>query len=220
MATIKTKIIIIAIGGLFATTLQAGPKAKIAQTGQVDCYDVFGNPVVCAGTGQDGDIRAGSEPPAPRFTDHGNGTIRDDLTKLTWLKNANCLATPGLGPFDDIDDTANDGRVFWQTALDFANTLASGQCDLMDGSLVGDWRLPNVRELHTLIDYGQLEPALPAGHPFSNLDEQGVYYSSTSDENARFRAWIVSFFDGVVIYRFKTFEDHNVIAVKGGSVPD
>jgi len=220
MAKLKSKIIVIAISGLFAATLQAGPKPKLVQTGQVDCFNGFGDPVVCEGTGQDGDIQAGIEPPAIRFTDNGDGTIRDKLTKLTWLKNANCLATAGLGPFNDFDDIADDGRVFWQTALDFANTLESGQCGLMDGSSAGNWRLPNVRELHSLIDYGQLEPALPAGHPFAELEEQGAYYSSTSDENARFRAWLVSFFDGVVVQDFKTFADHNVIAVKGGSVPD
>ena len=57
----------------------------------------------------------------------------------------------------------------WQEALDAANTLASGSCGLSDGSMAGDWRLPNVNELRSLIDWGNFSPALPAGHPFSGV---------------------------------------------------
>ena len=85
--------------------------------------------IPCVGTGQDGDWQKGVAWPNPRFTDNGNGTVTDNLTGLTWLKNANCYGT----------------RV-WATALTDANTLNSGECGLTDGSVEGDWRLPNVRE--------------------------------------------------------------------------
>lgn len=32
-----------------------------------------------------------------------------------------------------------------------------------------DWRLPNRRELRSLIDHQARRPALPAGHPFRNV---------------------------------------------------
>ncbi len=52
---------------------------------------------------------------------------------------------------------------------------------LSDGSVAGDWRLPNINELQSLIDYGSIKPALPSGHPFEdvNLDED-KYWSGTS----------------------------------------
>jgi len=224
MPNLTVRIIILVIIGLLAGSVQADPKSKVPRTGQVLCYPdspgLAPPPIPCDGTGQDGEIQAGVEWPSPRFRDNGDGTIRDGLTKLTWLKNANCLATSGLGPFDDTDGAPDDGMVFWQTALDFANALESGQCGLSDGSDAGDWRLPNVRELHSLIDYGQLEPAIPVGHPFTNLQEQGAYYSATSDENATARAWFVSFFDGIVFLSFKTMGDFHAIAVTGGNVAD
>jgi hypothetical protein len=40
--------------------------------------------------GDDGDIQAGVPFPIPRFTDQGDGTVKDNLTHLIWLKNANC----------------------------------------------------------------------------------------------------------------------------------
>ena len=41
-----------------------------------------------------------------------------------------------------------------------------------------DWRLPNVKQLQSLVDYGTTYPALPSGHPF--VDVQVDYWSSTS----------------------------------------
>jgi 2',3'-cyclic-nucleotide 2'-phosphodiesterase (5'-nucleotidase family) len=48
-------------------------------------------------------------------------------------------------------------------ALIDASNLKSGMAGLTDGSKAGDWRLPNVRELHSLIDFGRGTPALPEG---------------------------------------------------------
>ncbi|NIO68243.1 MAG: DUF1566 domain-containing protein, partial [Anaerolineae bacterium] len=55
----------------------------------------------------------------------------------------------------------------------------SGECGLGDGSSEGDWRLPNVRELQSLIDYGRQTPALPSGHPFTGV-QSSLYWSSTT----------------------------------------
>jgi len=64
--------------------------APVPQTGQVLCYNSAGTVITCAGTGQDGALQKGVELPTPRFTDNGNGTIKDKLTGVIWLKNANC----------------------------------------------------------------------------------------------------------------------------------
>ena len=44
-------------------------------------------------TGDDGDLEKGVAWPIPRFTDNSNGTIRDNLTGLIWLKDANCFGS-------------------------------------------------------------------------------------------------------------------------------
>jgi len=121
--------------------------AAVPRTGQSTCYNAGGTQIDCPNTGQDGDKLAGVAPPVPRFVDNGNGTVTDKLTGLIWLKNANCFGTKT-----------------WQQALDSANNLANGQCSLTDGSTVGQWRLPNVKELQSLINFGFFNPALSNRH--------------------------------------------------------
>ena len=57
------------------------------------------------------------------------------------------------------------------------------------------WRGPSVEELKTLIDPAQRDPALPPGHPFSNIKSE-IYWTSTPDAKDDIVAWQVSFFSG------------------------
>ncbi|NTW88649.1 MAG: hypothetical protein HGB26_05900 [Desulfobulbaceae bacterium] len=43
---------------------------NLHHTGQVTCYNSAGTAIDCAGTGQDGDVRAGVPWPIPRFVDN------------------------------------------------------------------------------------------------------------------------------------------------------
>src|SRR5215510_10778276 len=69
----------------------AGPTdGGFPATGQTTCWDSSGTLIPCAGTGQDGDTRAG----APlAYTDNGDGTITDDDTGLMWEKQGNADGT-------------------------------------------------------------------------------------------------------------------------------
>ncbi len=130
----------------------------------------------------------------PRFIDHGNGTVTDNLTGLMWTKNAQQIP----------------GTMTWQDALDACNDLVypiSGGYD--------DWRLPNLRELQSLIDYENVNPALPSGHPFTN-ETSSAYWSSTTFASTPDYAWIVFFDYGVVRYLNKSRSDYYVRAVRGG----
>ncbi len=149
--------------------------APVPQTGQTTCWGTDGAVVDCStdGRGQDGDIRAGVAPPDPRFTDNGDGTITDNLTGLIWLKNANCF-----------------GQRNWEQALADANALADPQCGLSDGSVRGDWYLPNRSELTSLLDFENFNPALPSGHPFMNF-QSSFYWSSTTYAFSPAFAWDV-----------------------------
>jgi hypothetical protein len=109
-------------------TLAAGakkpppPPAPVPRTGHTQCWDAAGGLIPCADIGQDGDVQAGVAWPIPRFTDRGNGTVRDNLTGLIWLKNGTCDA---LSPRLNLLNT-------WQEALDAANALASGESGLTE----------------------------------------------------------------------------------------
>jgi hypothetical protein len=130
----------------------------IERTGQTTSY----------ATGDDGDLQEGIIWPDPRFTDNGDGTVTDNLTGLIWLK-----------------DAYRFGARTWTQAISDCNALADDGEDLTDGSSAGDWRLPNVKELQSLNDFSNCNPALPSGHPFINVqdtnDPKSYYWSSTAD---------------------------------------
>jgi len=166
----------------------------LSVTGQTDCWDSVGVVSDCDGTGQDGEYQVGVSL-NPRFTDSGDGTVKDSQTGLTWLKNASCF-----------------GSRDWTAALSDANSLADGSCGLTDGSAPGAWRLPNIRELQSLVDYGQYNPALTPGHPFSGV-QSDLYWTSTSYENSTDHAWFVTLNAGRV-YRDPKADLHYVLPVR------
>ena len=101
--------------------------------------------------------------------------VTDTLTGLMWLRNP--------------DSTSRT----WSSAITY--------CDGLDGSTgrggFVDWRLPNIRELQSLIDYGRKLPALPSNHPFENV-VSSWYWSSTTYLDAPQYAWCVHFSNGYV----------------------
>lgn len=158
-------------------------------SGQVLCYDAGGAEIPCAGSGQDGELQLGIPWPSPRFVDNGNGTISDNLTGLIWLKNAACF------------------RGNWTTALASANTLASGACGLTDSSVAGDWHLPNKRELESLINRRQANPAIwlnSVGFTGVNTSTTGYpdeyYWTSSTYQNNTAYAWSPHFGLGISSY--------------------
>jgi len=168
----------------------------IPKTGQTSCWNASGETITCTGTGQDGEHQMGITPAVPpsssytvqRFTDNSDGTVRDNLTGLIWLKQANYKNTSG-----------ETGTVNWTDALGFCNTLQSGQCGLTDGSVAGDWRLPNLNELRSLVDKGRTAPALPYGHPFIGVVTAAYrYWSSTTYADITGNAWLVNMSNGDV----------------------
>lgn len=153
-------------------------RSPAPKTGQTTSYSATG--------GEDGDLQKGVTWPSPRFTDNGNGTVTDNLTTLIWLKNANAGGTKS-----------------WEAALLYCNNLANGSAGLTDGSAAGDWRLPNVKELQSLIAFENFLPALPAEHPFSGV-LSNFYWSGTTYSGSTTSAWGVNLNGGLVGYNGKT----------------
>jgi len=153
-----------------------------------DCYDWRGIKIPCEYKGPYSKLLFYQSNPDFRFSDNKDGTVTDNLTKLIWLKNTNCY-----------------GILDWQSAILAAKNLKDGDCSnnpdliLSDGSSPGDWRLPTMKELCTLIDYSRRDPALPIGHMFSNVPK-GYHWSTTTLVDYPELAWIVYFESGTTCY--------------------
>ena len=160
--------------------------------------------------GQSATAQQGVAWPTPRFTDQGDGTVIDKLTGLIWLKKANCIGTDN--PTLDSDKTIGDGKVTWQHALTFVTGINSGTYNC--GVSQTDWRLPNIKELQSLIDFSQYNPALPDAHPFSGV-QSGTYWSTTSYKRINTYAWVINIFDGYMVYNDQSNVSY-VWPVRGG----
>ncbi|MEO5377074.1 MAG: DUF1566 domain-containing protein [Magnetococcus sp. DMHC-6] len=147
----------------------------------------------------------------PRFTDNGDGTITDNLTRLIWLKDADCWP-PGQT---------------WNDALNIISNEMNGgtkDCTNYSQGTYHDWRLPNINELESLINVSRPSttatpalPSLPNGHPFSNL-QMSHYWSSTTVFNEKTKAWSVDFSDGKsAITELKTDAQSHIWPVRGTS---
>ena len=122
-----------------------------------------------------------------RFTDMGNGTIRDNDTGLIWLKNVNCFSIKN-----------------WDDAMDEAALLADGQCGLEDGSAAGDWGLPTKAEWEAFMSEVYDSPALvntigdaqwSAGDAFTGV-RSSFYWSSTEYAGNTISAWTANMING------------------------
>lgn len=170
----------------------------VPETGQTFSY----------AAGDDGALQRGTKWPKPRFTDNGDGTVTDNMTGLIWLKDGCFLSGT------------------WSQALTYCGNLADGDCGLTDGSVAGDWRLPNIRELVSLVNYGYVFPALSNtagtgqwtdGDPFTGMPpEVDYYWSSTTDTYSAILAWGVNIGVGFVVARDKSSTRY-VWPVRGGS---
>lgn len=161
---------------VFLSSTAAVSVAGVVQppkTGQNICYSTTN----CIGSGQDGELQLGTPWPLPRFIVNGDQTVTDLLTGLVWTQNANQAGTTKT----------------WQGALDYVK-------DLSQQNHLGysDWRLPNRKELMSLVNWGQSTSyAWLNTQGFSSVQGNG-YWSSSSIANNTRSAWFVDMFVGYV----------------------
>ncbi len=203
-----------ALNGCAAVTIpcQGG---GLLRTGQVQCDQGNGSIGACPGSpdGQDGSLQAGT---APSYTDNGDGTITDNVTGLIWEKLSDDRSVHDFNKTYSWYDAFNVKIATLNTPPCF-----TGNCD---------WRLPNRRELESLVDVGQNAPAVDPVFHDTNTCTMGCtvttcsctasnfYWSSTTfqDPSQKF-AWAVDLGAGRITYYEKTSGNLlSVRAVRGG----
>jgi len=167
--------------------------------------------------GQDAELKEGASA-TPRYTVNGNGTVTDNLTGLIWLRTMFCA--------QQTADWA--GALGLIIALNGSGEMAGNDCGdtSNNGAFQTDWRLPNLNELQTLVNFGHhaspyISDTNGDGHfsdgdPFSDLQNDKAYWSSTSYGIVLDDALRVNFDDGVIDATSKNAVQH-VWAVRGGT---
>lgn len=92
----------------------------------------------------------------------------------------------------------NRSGLIWEQSPDLEHDAWGPSIARCSTKLVGGrkgWRAPTVDELKSLIDPDQQDPALPPGHPFSNI-RSSVFWTATTSPTDDILAWQVSFFTG------------------------
>jgi len=153
--TVPVLIGILFLSGMFLMGQDTWPPEVsdlLPDTGQGLCYNNTGE-IDCPEPGepfygQDAQYDTGC---SPSYTDNGDGTVTDNCTGLMWQQ-------------DDDDVLRN-----WELSLAYCENLI-----FADHS---DWRLPNVRELRSILDYGQDEPTINLDY---FADPGGADYSTST----------------------------------------
>ena len=172
------------------------------------CSNSSGTAIPCAGTGQDGELQAG----APlSYTDNGDGTITDKNTGLMWEK----LSDDGTIHDKDNGYTWNDAFAVHVAGLNAGGGFAGHT----------DWRLPNFKELVSILDLATYNPPV---HPVFNVfcapgctvltcscTASNYYWSSSSYPFSPSNASCLYFVDGTAITAGKSLFV-SVRAVRGG----
>lgn len=164
----KVMVMLVLLTAVVAPASAFAGTVQLPGTGQSSSYEI----------NDDGALQKGVAWPSPRFTDNTNGTVTDNLTGLIWLKNANC--------FD----------MLWAAALKGISSLANGQCGLTDSSAAGQWRLPNVKELESLVNMGQSNIAAWLNMQGFRSVQSAHYWSSSTYAPSTSDAWYVNMSDG------------------------
>ncbi|MEZ7195125.1 Lcl C-terminal domain-containing protein [Pseudodesulfovibrio karagichevae] len=164
-----------------------GESGVLWATGQTGCFGADGASVDCAGTGQDGALRLGRPWPEPRFRASG-GEVEDRMTGLIWR----C----GTDLAGGMVDRETAGRAV--EALARETGLA--------------WRLPAIMELESLTDCSRADPALPSGHPFTDVRE--AYWSATDSGYDPTWSFCYYLHKGAVGVGFKASAEFHVWAVR------
>lgn len=120
------------------------------------------------------------------------GTVTDSLTGLMW------------------EQADNQQWLNWYEACDYCDNLTLGGH--------ADWRLPEMAELRTIVDYTTIDMALEPLYKGYSAFKSQIYWSNTEyigyGEPPLLYSWVVSFYGGATHPRYKT-NSHSVRCVRG-----
>ncbi len=138
----------------------------------------------------DGDWRRGYPRRGPRFTDNDDGTTTDNATGLMWVKDPSAA---GLN------------AAIWSTAL--------GDCQSLVYAGHNDWRMANIKEAISIVDYGKDTPAYDTA--FFDFPATALWTSTSKNSNTAW-AWTLAFINGIIEAIGKSINSRYPLVCRGG----
>ena len=141
--------------------------------------------------------------PTSQFTQHDNGTVTDNATRLIWMRCS-------LGQTWHNETCQGEAMNYsWQDALQAAQDQSFAGYD--------DWRLPNIKELTSIVEEACHSPAINLTiFPTSIGSDETDYEYWTSTIYSGNRALKVRFRDGFFTFYYKSEKTYGVRLVRGG----
>lgn len=141
------------------------------------------NKVVVIPLGGDQQPLEPSSPLAPVNPSFLNYRIPPNLPPFSFDVTVSDISTGLVWQRDDIGDSNNS--VDWDDAVDYCQDLELGG--------ITDWRLPDIKELQSIVNFSETSPAI--NDSFRNTDSSNYWSASTVAEDSS-SAWVVFFRDG------------------------
>lgn len=125
--------------------------------------------------------------PTSQFVVLGDGaTVHDQQTQLIWMRCS--LGQTWNSASVSCDDKPTEASTYtWQNALSAAH-----EANFAENRT---WRLPNKKELASIVDYRCVEPAINAD-VFPNVFAQSYWTSTPQTYASAFSAWAIAFNNG------------------------
>lgn len=139
--------------------------------------------------------------PDSAYTDHGNATVTHTPTGLMWKRCSEGQT------WDGATCTGAASTHTWQAALDLAEAASfAGH---------GDWRLPNINELRSLVEDCRVNPSI--NDTLFPATPSSSFWSGSPDTGQSSSAWEVDFDGGNIPAAFRSLSEHVRLVRSGQS---
>ncbi|MGF1718844.1 DUF1566 domain-containing protein [Vibrio kyushuensis] len=132
--TLASTVGVLLSASSFASTLTT----PIVDTNQTQCFSNKNSSSCSSNVGQDAQYQGN----LPNYTNNGNGTVSDNVTRLMWTQST------------DLDNNGKitvDDKLGYEDALEYVKSIRTGGYN--------DWRLPTIKELHSLVLFDGQDPS-------------------------------------------------------------
>lgn len=149
-------------------------------------------------SGDDGDTKIGLPPSGARFHVFGDGTVGDNVTGLMWVQNPDLLPAP-------FTDEGGAVGLSWEAAINACLNLEYAEHT--------DWRLPNIKELLSLVHIMETGQHID----YNIFSVYAFYYwSSTTLVFLEESAWVTEWVYAYTYGYDKDTSELLVLPVRGG----